>query len=75
MQKNTTSDMQHGQAILNPEPEEDDRFGSSVAIGGGVLAIDVPGDNSDGIYSAGSVYLYDVKSLIQNGQQHNSTDN
>ena len=68
MQKNTTSDMQHGQAILNPEPEEDDRFGSSVAIGDGVLVVGVPHDSNDGTHdSAGTVYLYDISSrhLIQ----------
>ncbi len=71
--KNETSGMQqHRQAITtisNPEPESDDKFGSSVAIGNGILAVGVPRDdhdnsnNDDIIRDTGSVYLYELSSL------------
>ena len=71
--KNETSGMQqHRQAITtisNPEPESDDKFGISVAIGNGVLAVGVPRDdhgnsnNYDIIRDTGSVYLYELSSL------------
>lgn len=44
----------------NPDPTEGDRFGESVSLSGGLVAIGASGDDPGGISEAGSAYIFDA---------------
>ena len=47
--------------LSNPGPNSNDKFGTSVAVSGNLVAVGTPGDDT-GASDAGSVYIFDLSS-------------
>ncbi|MFP6854977.1 MAG: hypothetical protein VB980_04275, partial [Opitutales bacterium] len=57
----STEGLDHYDEIEHPEPSNNALFGTSVSLSGNLLAIGAPGDTTDGLPNAGSVYLYRIE--------------
>ena len=58
--------------IPNPQPQTEDKFGCSVSVSGGLLAVGAFGDD-DGAINTGSVYLYRRSLLSIRGDCNNDS--
>jgi len=48
--------------LMNPTPDTNERFGTSVAVDGNIVVVGTPFDDLDGVSDAGAAYLFDASS-------------